>query len=259
MPTNPTTGTPDSLPCGVDFGGSGIKAAPVDLAAGAFAADRSRIATPQPSTPDAVAQVLVELLGRFPEAEGPVGITVPGVVRHGVVHSAANIDESWLGTDADAVFTKATGRDVHVVNDADAAGLAEVRYGAARGRGGVVHRHHPRHRHRVGPGLRRRAGAELRARPPRDRRPQRRDPRRQQRAGEARSSRGSSGPKRLTAYYRTLEMLFSPDLFVVGGGVSKKSEEFLPLVDLDTEIVPATLLNKAGVVGAALYACEGGA
>ena len=94
--------------------------------------------TPQPSTPDAVARVLVDLLERFPEADGPVGITVPGVVRHGVVHSAANIDRSWLGTDADALFTKATGRDVHVVNDADAAGLAEVRYGAARGRSGLV-------------------------------------------------------------------------------------------------------------------------
>jgi polyphosphate glucokinase len=258
MPTNPTAGAPDSLPCGVDFGGSGIKAAPVDLAAGAFAADRARVATPQPSTPEAVAQVLVELLARFPEAEGPVGITVPGVVRHGVVRSAANIDESWLGTDADAVFTKATGRDVHVVNDADAAGLAEVRYGAARGRGGVVlvttlgtgigsalvhdgvlvpnaelgHLEIDGH------------NAEKRA------------------ANSAREKHELSWEQwaaRLQVYYRTLEMLFSPDLFVVGGGVSKKAELFLPLLDLDTEIVPATLRNQAGIVGAALYAREGGA
>jgi polyphosphate glucokinase len=258
MPTNPAASASDSLPCGVDFGGSGIKAAPVDLGAGEFAADRSRIATPTPSTPDAVARVLVELLGRFPDADGPVGITVPGVVRHGVVHSAANIDRSWLGTDADAVFTTATGRDVHVVNDADAAGLAEVRYGAARGRRGLVlvttlgtgigsalvhdgvlvpnaelgHLEIDGH------------DAETRA------------------ANSAREKHGLSWQQwagRLQVYYRTLERLFSPDLFVVGGGVSKKADQFLPLLDLDTEIVPATLLNHAGIIGAALYACEGGA
>ena len=126
------------MPFGIDFGGSGIKGAPVDLDAGDFAGERERIPTPQPSTPKAVAEVLVELLDRFPQSTGPVGITVPGVVRHGVVSSAANIDAAWVGTDADALFTEATGRDVHVVNDADAAGLAEVRYGAARGRSGLV-------------------------------------------------------------------------------------------------------------------------
>jgi hypothetical protein len=127
-----------SLPFGIDFGGTGIKGAPVDLASGDFAAERVRIRTPQPSTPDAVAEVFVELLGHFPEATGPVGVTVPGIVRHGVVHSAANIDDSWLGTDADRVFSEATGREVHVVNDADAAGLAEVQYGAAAGRPRVL-------------------------------------------------------------------------------------------------------------------------
>jgi polyphosphate glucokinase len=258
MPTNSAPSTSDSLPCGVDFGGSGIKAAPVDLTAGEFAAERARVATPQPSTPDAVAGVLVDLLTRFPDAGGPVGITVPGVVRHGVVHSAANIDRSWLGTDADALFTKATGRDVHVVNDADAAGLAEVRYGAARGRTGLVlvttlgtgigsalvhdgvlvpnaelgHLEIDGH------------DAEKRA------------------ANSAREEHDLSWEQwaeRLQVYYRTLEKLFSPDLFVVGGGVSKKADRFLPLLDLDTEIVPATLLNQAGIVGAALYAHEGGA
>ena len=115
------------LPFGIDFGGTGIKGAPVDLDTGDFAAERVRIKTPQPSTPERVAEVFVELLAAFPDSAGPVGVTVPGVVRHGVVSSAANIDKSWIGTDADALFTKATGRDVHVVNDADAAGLAEVR------------------------------------------------------------------------------------------------------------------------------------
>ena len=128
----------DDHPFGIDFGGSGIKGAPVDIEQGDFADDKVRIPTPQPSTPEAVAEVFVELLGKFPDSRGSVGVTVPAVVRHGVVTSAANIDQGWIGTDADALFTKATGRDVHVVNDADAAGLAEVRYGAAKGRNGLV-------------------------------------------------------------------------------------------------------------------------
>lgn len=250
-----TTEPAPDRPCGIDFGGTGIKAAPVDLESGDFAADRVRIPTPDPATPEAVAKVFVELLGRLPDSQAPVGVTVPGVVRHGVVHSAANIDKSWIGTDADALFTKATGRDVHVVNDADAAGLAEVRYGAAKGRRGLVivttlgtgigsalvhdgvlvpnselgHLEIDGH------------GAESRA------------------ANSARESEDLSWEhwaRRLTTYYRTLEKLFSPELFVVGGGISKKADEFLPLLDLDTEIVPAALLNRAGIVGAALYATE---
>src|SRR5688572_12339394 len=123
---------------GIDFGGSGIKGAPVDLDRGEFAAERVRIETPAKSTPDAVADVLAEMLARFPEVAGPVGVTVPGVVDAGVVRSAANIDKSWIGTDADALFTERLGLDVHIVNDADAAGLAEARYGAAEGRRGLV-------------------------------------------------------------------------------------------------------------------------
>jgi polyphosphate glucokinase len=244
-----------AIPFGIDFGGTGIKGAPVDLDKGEFAQERERIKTPQPATPDAVAEVFTELLEHFPDSSGPVGVTVPGVVRHGVVHSAANIDKSWIGTDADKLFTKATGRDVHVVNDADAAGLAEVRYGAAKGHSGLVivttlgtgigsalvydgvlvpnselgHLEIDGH------------DAESRA------------------ANSAREREELSmehWAKRLRKYYQTLEMLFSPDLFVVGGGISKKSDEFLPLLELDTEIVPATLRNQAGVIGAALVASE---
>ncbi|MDF1604556.1 polyphosphate--glucose phosphotransferase [Nocardioides sp. YIM 152315] len=244
-------------PFGIDFGGTGIKGAPVDLATGDFAAERERVKTPEKSTPDAIAEIFVELLEKFPDCRGAVGVTVPGVVKHGVVHSAANIDKSWVGADADRLFTEATGREVHVVNDADAAGLAEVRYGAARGRSGLVivttlgtgigsalvhdgvlvpnselgHLEIDGH------------DAESRA------------------ANSARTREDLSWKhwaKRLTTYYRTLEKLFSPELFVVGGGVSKASEEFLPLLELDTEIIPARLRNKAGVVGAALYASEGG-
>jgi polyphosphate glucokinase len=244
-------------PFGIDFGGTGIKGAPVDLDLGDLAAERERIRTPEASTPDNIAEIFVELLAKFPACTGAVGVTVPGVVHHGVVQSAANIDKAWIGTDADALFTAATGRDVHVVNDADAAGLAEVRYGAARGRSGLVIVT------TLGTGIGSALvhdgvlvpnselghleidgyDAESRA------------------ANSARTREELSWADwaaRLTRYYRTLEKLFSPELFVVGGGVSKESEEFLPLLDLDTEIIPATLLNKAGVVGAALYASEGG-
>ena len=242
-------------PFGIDFGGSGIKGAPVDLETGDFAAERVRIDTPRPAAPDPVAEVFVDLLSRFEESDGPVGVTVPGVVRNGVVRSAANIDKHWIGEDADKLFTDATGRDVHVVNDADAAGLAEVRYGAAKGRRGLVivttlgtgigsailydgvlvpnselgHLEIDGH------------DAESRA------------------ASSVKENQDLSWEEwagRLTTYYRKLEQLFSPDLFVVGGGVSKKSEKFLPLLEIDTEIVPATLRNAAGIVGAALYATE---
>lgn len=242
-----------TTPIGIDFGGSGIKAAPVDLRVGDFAAERVRIPTPEPSTPTAVAEVLSELLGRFPDATGPIGVTVPGVVRHGVVQSAANIDRSWIGTDADALFTDAAGRDVHVVNDADAAGLAEVRYGAAKGERGLViittlgtgigtalvHRGVLVPNSELGHLEIDGHDAESRA------------------ANSAREREDLSYPEwaeRLQRYYQTLERLFSPDLFVVGGGVSKKSAKFLPLLELATPIVPATLLNKAGIVGAAQYA-----
>jgi polyphosphate glucokinase len=242
-------------PFGIDFGGSGIKGAPVDLEAGDFVAERVRIETPKPSTPEAVAEVFKELLGRFADSTGSVGVTVPAVVKHGVVSSAANIDKTWIGTDADALFTEATGRDVHVVNDADAAGLAEVRYGAAAGRrdlvivttlgtgigsaivydGVLVPNSELGHLEIDGHDAEKRAASSIK------------------------EDEGLSYPewaKRLTVYYRTLEKLFSPDLFVVGGGVSKDSDQFLHLIEIETEIVAAKLQNRAGIVGAALWAAE---
>src|SRR3954453_8598904 len=242
-------------PFGIDFGGSGIKGAPVDLDTGDFAAERVRIDTPQPAAPQAVAKVFTELLGCFEESDGSVGVTVPGVVKHGVVHSAANIDKHWIGEDADKLFTDATGRDVHVVNDADAAGLAEVRFGAAKGRQGLVidttlgtgigsalvydgvlvPNSELGHLEIDGHDAEKRSASSAR---------------------EREDLTWEEWAERLTTYYATLEMLFSPDLFVVGGGISKQSHEFLPMVDIDTEIVPAKLRNQAGVVGAALYATE---
>jgi polyphosphate glucokinase len=245
-----------STAIGIDFGGTGIKGAPVDLEIGTFAAERVRIKTPDHSTPHAVAAIVSDLVGQFAEHDGPIGITVPGVVRHGVVHSAANIDKSWIGTDADKLFTaELGGRPVHVINDADAAGLAEVHYGAAQGRGGLVMLT------TLGTGI----GSalvydgvllpntelghlEIGGHDAEDRA-----------ANRAREEEGLSWEawaKRLTRYYRTLEALFSPDLFLVGGGVSKEFATFGPMIDIDTEIIPATLRNKAGVIGAALAASQ---
>jgi polyphosphate glucokinase len=242
-------------PIGIDFGGSGIKAAPVDLARGAFVVDRERIPTPVPSTPEAVAEVMDELVNRFPDATGPVGVTIPGVVRSGVVHSAANIDKAWKGTDADALLTARLGRDVHVVNDADAAGVAELRYGAAKGASGLVvlttlgtgigsallydgvlvPNSELGHLEIDGHVAEKRAAASIMTNE---------------------NLTWEDYADRLTTYYRTLEKLFSPDLFVVGGGISKDAAHFLHLVDIDTRIVPATLQNRAGIIGAAVITSE---
>ncbi|GAA1937174.1 polyphosphate--glucose phosphotransferase [Nocardioides marmoribigeumensis] len=243
---------------GIDFGGSGIKGAPVDLERGDFAADRVRIDTPQPATPRAVAEVFKELIDHYPQqdADDAVGVTVPGVVRHGVVHSAANIDKSWIDFDADGLFTEVLDREVHVVNDADAAGLAEVRYGAAKGQDGLVIVT------TLGTGI----GSALvmdgqlvpnselghldvEGHPDVER----------WAASSIRSKEDLSYPdwaERLTVYYRTLEKLFSPELFVIGGGVSKDGDKFIPLIDVRTPIVAAALRNRAGIVGAALWAEE---
>ncbi|MFT4264671.1 MAG: ROK family protein [Nocardioides sp.] len=240
---------------GIDFGGTGIKGAPVDLVEGEFAAERVRIKTPASSTPENVAEVFAELLAEFPDVDGPIGVTVPGVVRHGIVRSAANIDDAWIGADADTLFTRALKRPVHAVNDADAAGLAEVHYGAAKGQRGLVIVT------TLGTGIGTAFvydgmllpntelghievdGHEAEARM-------------SNRVREEKELSWKHWAKRLTTYYQTLERLFSPDLFLVGGGVSKDFEEFGPLIEVDTELRPATLLNKAGVIGAALYASE---
>ncbi len=238
---------------GIDIGGSGMKAAPVDLDTAELTAERYKILTPQPATPEAMTEVVAQLVQHFGWT-GPVGVTFPGIVRHGVIHSAANVDPSWMDVDADAMFTKATGCDVHVVNDADAAGLAEVRYGAARGRRGVVLvltfgtgigsglfvdgvlvpntelGHIELHGH----------DAESRA------------------AASARDREGLGWKEwathRVQPYLREIVKLFSPELIVVGGGASRKADRWLPHIDIDTELVPATLQNEAGIVGAALVA-----
>jgi polyphosphate glucokinase len=242
-------------PFGIDFGGTGIKGAPVDLASGELVHERVRIDTPKPATPEAVAEVFQKIVDAFPASSTPVGVTVPGIVQRGVVLSAANIDKSWMGEDADAIFTKALGREVHVVNDADAAGFAEARFGAAKDVPGTVLLA------TLGTGIGTALivdgklvpntelghieidghDAETRA------------------ADSARDAEGLSWEEwaeRLQRYFSTVENLFWPDLIVVGGGVSKKADKFLPLLDLRTPIVPAALRNDGGIVGAALLAAE---
>ena len=252
--TEPKRTTEARLGFGIDIGGSGIKGAPVDLATGEFTADRLRIATPQPSTPQAVAECVKQVLDHF-EWTGPYGCTLPAVVQHGVARTAANIDPSWIGTDVDKLFETVTGRNSYLSNDADAAGLAEVRFGAAAGQPGTVivttlgtgigsalifdgvlvpntelgHLEVDGH------------DAEKRA------------------ASSVKDAEGLSykhWAKRLHAYYTALENLLWPDLIVVGGGVSKDAEKFLPLLDIRTRIVPASLQNNAGIVGAAVLSTE---
>ncbi|RKS71413.1 polyphosphate glucokinase [Motilibacter peucedani] len=242
---------------GVDIGGSGIKGAPVDLATGEFLEERVRIPTPQPATPEAVAATVAEVTATFGWT-GPIGCTVPAVVRGGVARSAANIDPSWIGTDVATLVREATGvSSVTAVNDADAAGFAEVAYGAAKGRDGVVlvitlgtgigsalisdgllvpntelgHLEVNGH------------DAETKA---------------SDAARERDDLSWQDWAKRLQRYFSHVEALFSPSLFVVGGGVSKKSEKFLPHLSLETEIIPAALLNNAGIAGAALLAAAHG-
>jgi polyphosphate glucokinase len=242
---------------GIDIGGSGIKGAPVDLATGVFAAERLRIPTPVPSTPDAVADVVAEIVRSFGDASGsgPVGVTFPAVIQHGVAKTAANVDAGWIDTDVDTLLTARLNRVVHVVNDADAAGYAETRYGAARGVRGVVFVA------TLGTGIGSALvvdgvlvpntefghlevggkDAESRA------------------ADSVREREGlswSDWAKRLQKYFRTIEDLLWPDLIIIGGGVSKKSDRFLPLLDLRTPVVPAGLRNDAGIIGAALLAAE---
>jgi polyphosphate glucokinase len=237
---------------GIDIGGSGMKAAPVDLATGTLAKERLKIATPQPSTPDAMADVVTKLLDHF-EWRGPAGVTFPGVVHHGIAKSAANVDKSWVNTDIDAVFTEASGRDVKVINDADAAGLAEMRYGAGQGRDGVVMLF------TFGTGVGSALFLDGKLVPNTELGHMELDGKEAEKraAASARDRENLSWKawaERVDRYLERIVFLFSPDLIIVGGGVSRRPEKWLPEIDVGVEIVPAALSNDAGIVGAALIA-----
>ena len=241
---------------GIDIGGSGIKGAPVDLVKGGLTVPRVRIATPQPATPDACAEVVAEVVKNFEAAVGPdtpIGCTFPGVVWGGVVHTAANMDPAWVDLDADALFEKATGRRFTVLNDAQAAVLAEVNHGAGKGVDGMVLM--LTFGTGIGSGLAYRGvavpGVEL---------------------GhmvmhgvdaETIASANVKEQKKLgwkawselvNDYLFRVEKMLWPELIIIGGGISEKSDKFLPKLKSRVPIVPAQLVNGAGIVGAAIAA-----
>lgn len=239
---------------GVDIGGSGIKGARVDLDTGTLVGERNKILTPRPATPDSVVPVVDQLIH---EAgwDAAYGCTFPGICREGVLHSAANLDGPWVGTDLEALLEKSSGVDVRVLNDADAAGLAEVRFGAAKGRDGLVIVT------TLGTGIGTALIYDGKLIPNSELGHLKLygDSAEKYAAASAREAEGLSYPKwakRLQEYYSHLTFLLSPDLIVVGGGISRKSDKFLPLLDLPCEIVPAHLQNTAGIVGAAMAAAE---
>jgi polyphosphate glucokinase len=240
---------------GVDIGGTGIKGAPVDLDRGDLAEERCKVPTPHPATPEGVIEGVAEVVAHFGHA-GPLGVTFPGVVVDGVTRTAANVDSGWIGLDARKLLSERLSRPVVILNDADAAGVAEMTFGAGRGRGGTVilltlgtgigsalfvdgHLvpntelgHLELHGH----------DAEKRA---------------SVKAREDEELTWEHWAHRLKKYLAHVEMLFSPDLFVIGGGVSRKPDKFLPLIHgISAEIVPAELQNNAGIVGAAMAAAK---
>jgi polyphosphate glucokinase len=237
---------------GIDIGGTGIKGAPVDTESGALLDERIRILTPQPATPDGIAEVVAEVAQHF-DWSAAIGAAFPAVVREGVVGSAANIDAAWIGTDASALLGDATGMSVTVVNDADAAGIAEMKFGAGRDRHGTVLMT------TLGTGIGSALFVEGTLVPNTEfGHLQIRGKDAEHRASEiAREREGLSWKhwaKRLNEYFGALESLLSIDLIIIGGGVSKKHEKFVPLLETRAEVVPAELFNEAGIVGAALAA-----
>lgn len=240
---------------GVDIGGSGIKGCTVDLRSGSLAEERIRVPTPQPATPQAVAEVVAEITHEF-GWNGPMGVTLPCVIKQGVALTAANIDPSWKGVDAASLFSEYCGVPVVVLNDADAAGLAEMRFGAGRDQDGavllltfgtgigsalfldgeLVPNTELGHLQVDG------ADAEHRA------------------AAAARDAEGLSWGEwaaRVSRYLQVLEDLCWPDLYIVGGGVSRKADKWLSTLECRTPVVAAALRNDAGIVGAAAAAAEG--
>lgn len=238
----------------MDIGGSGIKGAPVDLDRGDLAQERHKVLTPHPATPDGVAGCVVEVVRTF-DWDGPVGVTFPGVVTNGVTRSAANMDKAWVGVDTAALLSRRLdGLPVTVLNDADAAGIAEMSYGAGRGVGGTVILL------TLGTGIGSALFTDGRLVPNSELghlelKGHDAETRASVKAKEDGDLTWERWAHRVGKYLAHVEMLFSPDLFIIGGGVSRKPEKFLPLIEgVRAEIVPAKLQNNAGIVGAAMAA-----
>ena len=239
----------------MDIGGSGIKGCAVDLAEGRLLGERIRVDTPQPSTPEAVYAVVADIVGAFGWT-GEVGVTFPGVMKKGIAHTAANVDKSWIGTDIDAdLEQRLPGGPVQTLNDADAAGLAEMRYGAGRDRSGVVLLL------TFGTGIGSALFADGHLVPNTEFGHIEVDGEDGERraSAAAREREDLSYPvwaKRVDRFLDVLEGSVWPDLIIVGGGVSKKADKWVPLLSTRTPVVPAQLRNDAGIVGAALAAHE---
>ncbi|MFF9023638.1 polyphosphate--glucose phosphotransferase [Streptomyces eurythermus] len=244
---------------GVDIGGSGIKGAPVDLERGDLAQERHKVLTPHPATPDAVADGVKQVVDHFGWT-GPVGLTFPGVVTGGAtVRTAANVDPGWIDTDARALFAdRLGGLPVTVVNDADAAGVAEMEFGAGRGRRGTVILL------TFGTGIGSAVFVDGALLPNTELghlelNGHEAEKRASSKAKEDHDLSWERWARRVQRYLRHVEMLFSPELFIIGGGVSRKADKFLHLIeDVKAEIVPARLQNNAGIVGAAMRAAQSG-
>jgi len=239
---------------GIDVGGTGIKAAVVETSTGELVQPRHRLRTPQPASPEAVTGTVAELVRHF-GWKGPVGCGFPAVIRHGQVRTAANIARDWIGQDARRMFEAATDCTMSLCNDADAAGLAEMRFGAGRGRGGVVLIV------TLGTGIGTALFADGRLFPNAELgHIEMRGKEAEKRAAESARTRGDLSwekwAKRVDEYLRRIHALLWPDLIIIGGGVSRKHERFLPLLEVDCEVVPGQLRNEAGIVGAAIAAEE---
>ncbi len=237
---------------GMDIGGSGIKGALVDTETGEMVTERHRIPTPQPATPALMIQTMADIVAHF-NWQGPVGCGFPAVVKYGVVQTAANISSEWVGVSVKTLLEEATGCQVSITNDADAAGVAEIQLGAGRGRSGLIvvvtlgtgigtalfmdGRLVPNtelgHIEMGGRDAETYAAADVR---------------------KKQDLKWDEWSHRLDEYLHMMEALLWPDLFIIGGGVSKKSEKFFPNLTLRTEVVHAKLLNHAGIIGAALAA-----
>ena len=240
---------------GIDIGGSGIKAAPVDVAAGTLTAERVKVATPRPALPQPIAAAVAGLVADF-SWTGPAGITFPGVVTSGVVHSAANLDPAWLDVDAAALFGAETGLPVVVLNDADAAGVAEMRFGAGRGEMGTVLML------TFGTGIGSALFTHGQLVPNTEFghieiHGEEAEKRASEHAREVHNLSWGKWAGRVEEYLHHMEALISPDLFIIGGGISRRSGKFIPrLTGLRARVLPAALYNDAGIVGAAMAAAD---
>ena len=239
---------------GIDVGGSGIKGAPVNTETGMVLVDRYRIKTPQGAETQPVAEAVAEIAQHF-AWKGPIGIGFPAPIRHGIVKMAANISPAWIGLNADELLSHATGCPVTVINDADAAGMAEMAFGAGKDQPGTVimvtlgtgigsaifHNGQLVPNTELGHLEMKGEDAEKRA---------------SDAAREREDLSWKKYAKRLDSYLLLVEKLFWPDLFIIGGGISKNSDKYLPFLTVAAQVVPATFLNEAGIVGAALAAAK---